>query len=102
MGQTGPLNMRAPGIFPCPTQLNGLGQGVFIGIPCPCSCSGHRLTHPSDGSPLKIGGHKWGALKGISAGGPRTGEGRGLPETAPPGPVYEWGLASENPPCPAP
>jgi len=35
-GRTGPRKTRAPGPFPRPAPLNGLGRGVFFGIPCPC------------------------------------------------------------------
>jgi len=86
-GRTGPRKTRAPGRFPRPAPLNGLGRGVFFGIPCPCPRSGPRPTHTPDGSPLKIGGNKRGPVQGMSAGGPRTGAGWGLPETYPPGPV---------------
>ena len=86
-GRTGPRKTRAPGPFPRPAPLNGLGRGVFFGIPRLCPRSGPRPTHTPDGSPLKIGGNKWGPVQGMSAGGPRTGPGWGLPETYPPGPV---------------
>jgi len=82
-GRTGPRKTRAPGPFPRPAPLNGLGRGVFFGIPCPCPRSGPRPTHTPDGSPLKIGGNKRGPVQGMSAGGPLTGAGRGLPETYP-------------------
>jgi len=35
-GQTGRRKTRARGPFPRPAPLNGLGQGVFFSIPCPC------------------------------------------------------------------
>jgi len=59
-GRTGPRKTRAPGPFPRPAPLNGLGRGVFFGIPCPCPRSGPRPTHTRDGSPLKMGGNKRG------------------------------------------
>jgi len=83
-GRTGPRKTRAPGPFPRPAPLNGLGRGVFFGIPCPCPRTSPRPTHTPDGSPLKIGGNKRGPVQGMSAGGPRTGAGRGLPEKYPP------------------
>jgi len=86
-GRTGPRKTRAPGPFPRPAPLNGLGRGVFFGIPCPCARSGPRPTHTPDGSPLKMCGNKQGPVQGMSAGGPRAGAGRGLPEKYPPGPV---------------
>jgi len=78
-GPTGPRKTRAPGPFPGPAPLNGLGRGVFFGIPCPCPRSGHRPTHTPDGSPLKLGGNKRGPAQGMSAGGPCRGAGLGLP-----------------------
>jgi len=75
-GRTGPRKTRAPGPFPRPAPLNGLGRCVFFGIPCPCPRSGPRPTHTPDGSPLKIGGNKRGPVQGMSAGGPLTGAGR--------------------------
>ena len=84
---TGPRKTRAPGSFPRPAPLNGLGRGVLFGIPCPCPRSGPRPTHTPDGSPLKIGGNKRDPVQGMSASGPLTGAGRGLPETySPPAP----------------
>jgi len=70
---------------PRPTQRPG--AGVFFGIPCPSPGSGPCPTHTPDGSPLKIGGNKRGPVQGMTAGGPRTGAGRGLPEKYPPGHV---------------
>jgi len=35
-GRTGPRKTRAPGPFPRPAPLNGLGRDVFFRIPCPC------------------------------------------------------------------
>jgi len=81
----------APGPFPRPAPLNGLGQGVFFGIPCPCARSGPRPTHTPDGSPLKMSGKKRGPVQGMSAGGPRAGAGRGLPEKYPPLPRVRAG-----------
>jgi len=78
-GRTWPRKTRAPGPFPRPAPLNGLGRGVFFGIPCPCPRSGPRPTHTPDGSPLKMGGNKRGPVQGMSAGGPRAGAGWGLP-----------------------
>jgi len=78
-GRTGPRKTQAPGPFPRTAPLNGLGLGVFFGIPCPCPHSGPRPTHTPEGSPLKIGGNKQGPVQGISAGGPLTGAGRGSP-----------------------
>jgi len=60
----------ASGHFPRRTPLNGLGRGVFIGIPCRCPRSGPSPTHTPDGSPLKIGGNKRGPVQGMSAEGP--------------------------------
>jgi len=68
-GRTGPWKTRTPGPFPRPAPLNGLGRGVFFGIPCPCPRSGPRPTHTPDGSRLKIGGNKRGPVQGMSAGG---------------------------------
>jgi len=85
--RTGPRKKRAPGPFPRPAPLKGLGRGVFFSVPCPCPRSGHRPTHTPGGSPLKIGGNKRGPVQRMSAGGPRTGAGWGLPETYPPGPM---------------
>jgi len=34
-GAPGPRKTRAPGRIPRPAPLNGPGQGVFLGIPCP-------------------------------------------------------------------
>ena len=50
------------GPSPCarPAPLNGLGRGVFFGIPCPCPRSGPRPTHTPDRSPLKMGRNKRG------------------------------------------
>ena len=59
-GRTGPRKTRAPGPFPRPAPLKGLGRGVFFGIPCPCRPSGPRPTKTPDGSPLKMGGNKRG------------------------------------------
>jgi len=73
--------------FPRRAALNGLGRGVFIGIPCRCPPSGPSPTHTPDGFPLKIGGNKQGPVQGMSAGGPRTGAGRELAATCPPGPM---------------
>ena len=74
----GPRKTQAPGPFPGPALLNGLGRGVFFGIPCPSRRAGPRPTHIPDGSPLKIGGNKRGPVLGMSAGGPhvraRSGE----------------------------
>jgi len=78
-GRTGPRKVRAPGPFPRPAPLNGLGRGVYFGIRCPRPRSGPRPTHTPDGSQLKIGGNKWGPVQGMKAGGPWTGTGRGLP-----------------------
>ena len=78
-GRTGPRKTRAPGPFLRPAPLNGLGRGVFFGIPCPCASSGPRPTHTPDGSPSKMCGNKRGPVQGMSAGGPRAGAGRGLP-----------------------
>jgi len=78
-GRTGPRKTRAPGPFPRPAPLNGLGRGVFFGIPGPCPRSGPHPTHTPNGSPLKMGGNKRGPVQGMSAGGPRAGAGRGLP-----------------------
>jgi len=86
-GRTGPRKTRAPGPFPRPAPLNGLGRGVFFRIPCPCPRSGPRPTHTPDGFPLEMGGNKRGPVQGMSAGGPGTGADRGLPETYPPGPM---------------
>jgi len=83
-GRTGPRKTRAPGPFPRPAPLNGLGRGVSFGILCPCPRSGPSPTHTPDGSPLKMGGNKRGPVQGMSAGGPRAGAGRGLPEKYPP------------------
>ena len=77
-GRTGPHKTGAPGPFPSPAPLNGLGRGVFFGIPCPCSRSGPRPTHTPDGSPLKMSGNKRGPVLGMSAGGRWAGVGRGL------------------------
>ena len=74
-GRTGPRKTRALGPFPCPAPLNGLGRGVFFGIPCSCPPSCPRTTYTPDGSPLKIGGNKRGPVQGMSAGGPRWGQG---------------------------
>jgi len=82
---------RAPGPFPRPAPLNDLGRGVFFRIPCPCPRSGPRPTHTPVGSPLKIGANKPGPVQGMSAGGPLTGAGRGLPETYPPRPRVRAG-----------
>ena len=90
-GRTGPRKTRAPGPFPRPAPLNGLGRAVFFGIPCPCPRSDPRPTHTPDGSPLKIGGNKRGPVQGMSAGGPLTGAGRRLPETYPPRPHVRAG-----------
>ena len=86
-GRTGPRKTRAPDPFPRPTPLNGLGRGVFFGIPCPCLRSGPRPIHTPDGSPLKIGGNKRDPVQGMSVGGPRTGEGGDYPKNTPPGSV---------------
>jgi len=75
-GRTGPRKTRAPGPFPRPAPLNGLGRGVFFGIAGPCPRSGPRPTHTPNGSPLKMGGNKRGPVQGMSAGGPRAGAGR--------------------------
>jgi len=100
-GRMGPRKTRAPGPFPNPAPLNGLGWGVFFGIPCPSSPSGPCPTYTPDGSPSKIGGNKRGPVQGMSPGGPRTGAGSGSPEKYPAGPVLGRGLACENPPGPA-
>ena len=78
-GRTGPRKKLAPGPFPRPAPLNGLGRSVFFGIPGPCPRSGPRPTHTPNGSPLKLGGNKRGPVQGMSEGGPRAGAGRGLP-----------------------
>jgi len=75
-GRTGLRKMQAPGHFPRPAPLNGLGRSVFFGIPSPCPGSSPRPTHRSDGSRLKISGNKRGPVQGLSAGGPRMGAGR--------------------------
>jgi len=62
-GQKGPQKTRAPGPFPRPAPLKGLGRGVFFGIPCPCARSGPRPTHTPDGSPLKMCGNKRGTYR---------------------------------------
>jgi len=90
-GRTGPRKTRAPGPCPRPAPLNGLGRGVFFGIPCPCPRSGLRPTHTPDGSPLIIAGNKQGPVQGTSAGGPQAGAGRGLPEKYPPRPRVRAG-----------
>ena len=87
----GPRKTPAPGPFPRPAPLNGLGQGVFFGIPCPCHRSGPPLTHTPDGSPLRMGGNKRGPVQGMSAGGPRAGAGLGLPYKYPPRPRVRAG-----------
>jgi len=61
-GRTGHQKTLAPGPFPSPAPLNGLGRGVFFGIPCPCPRSSPRPTHTPDGSPLKMGGKKRGPV----------------------------------------
>ena len=71
--------MRAPGPFPRPVPLNGLGRGVYFGIPYSCPRSGPHRTHTPHGSLLKIGGNKQCPAQGMNAGGPRTGTGLGLP-----------------------
>ena len=83
-GRTGPRKTQASGPFPRPAPLNGLGRGVFFGIPCPSPRLGPCPTHTPDGSLSKIGGNKRGPVQGMSASGPRTGAGRGLPPNTPP------------------
>ena len=72
-GADGAPKNVSPRPFPRPAPLNGLGRGVFFGIPYPCPRSGPCPTHTPDGSPLKIGGNKRGPVQGMSAGGPQKG-----------------------------
>ena len=69
-GETGSHTTRAPGTYPHPGPLSGLGPDVYFGIPSPCPRSGARPTHTPDGSLLKIGGNKWGTVQGMKAGRP--------------------------------
>jgi len=82
-GADGAPKNAGPGPFPRPAPLNGLGRGVFFGIPCPCPRSGPCPTHTPDRSLLKIGANKQGPVQRMRAGGPLMGAGRGLPETYP-------------------
>jgi len=86
-GQTGPRKTLAPSPFPRPAPLNGLGRGVFFGIPCPSRGSGPRPTHTLDGSPLKMGGNKRGPCREWVRLGPGRGRGGDYCRNTPPGPV---------------
>ena len=99
-GRTGPRETRAPGPFPGPAPLNGLGWGVFFGIPCPSPRLGPCPTLTPAGSPLKIGGNKEGPGQGMNLGGPWIAPGWGLPETYPLAPSKSgvWHVKT----CPAP
>ena len=59
-GADGAPKNAGPGPFPRHAPLNSMGRGVIFGIPCPCPASCPRPTHTPHGSPLKIGGNKWG------------------------------------------
>ena len=51
-GRTGRWKTRALGPFPRSAPLNGLGRGVFFGIPCPCPRSGPRRR-------VRVGPGEW-------------------------------------------
>ena len=89
-----------PGPFPRPAPLNALGRGVFFGILYPWPRSGPCPTHTPDGSPLKIGGNKWGPVQGMSAGRPRTEAGWGLRDNTPPAPCKGGACRVKTRPAP--
>jgi len=74
---------------PCPAQRPG--AGCLFRHSLPLSPLRPPPTHTPDGSPLKMGGNKQGPVQGMSAGGPRAGAARGLPEKYPPRPRVRAG-----------